>query len=294
MEQKILAGIVLYNPDIERLLENIKAAISQVDCVVLIENGSTSFEYKQHLVLNERLVLIENPRGMGIAYALNQVMAYGKKNGFEWVLTLDQDSVIIPGLIATYREYTGDNVAIVSCNIIDRNFLIAENCKNVDSEEINWCITSASLTSVKAWEKVGGFDSSMFIDWVDTDICISFRNAGYKIIKTYKTKLIHELGTNTSIKKFFKWDVYVLNRPAFRYYYVARNLIYLGRKHKNISVYQKFKESLLTLFSVLYFEGNKYENFKAITKGIIDGFIMPVSKPRIDDVLVEISQNNSI
>ena len=38
-------GIVLYNPDIPRLRENISAIKPQVDKVVLIENGSKDTSY---------------------------------------------------------------------------------------------------------------------------------------------------------------------------------------------------------------------------------------------------------
>lgn len=39
---RVLAGIVLYNPEIGRLQENIDAIYQQVDTVLLIENGSSN------------------------------------------------------------------------------------------------------------------------------------------------------------------------------------------------------------------------------------------------------------
>ena len=39
-DKKYLAGIVTFNPDIERLNENISAIINQVDKVVVVDNGS--------------------------------------------------------------------------------------------------------------------------------------------------------------------------------------------------------------------------------------------------------------
>ena len=37
---KYIAGIVLYNPDLGRLKENIESICKQVDKVILIDNGS--------------------------------------------------------------------------------------------------------------------------------------------------------------------------------------------------------------------------------------------------------------
>ena len=41
---KILAGIVLFNPDIERLKQNAAAILPQVDCLLAVDNGSTNLE----------------------------------------------------------------------------------------------------------------------------------------------------------------------------------------------------------------------------------------------------------
>ena len=42
--EKIFAGIVLYNPDIERLKENVDNIINQVSRVILVNNGSENTE----------------------------------------------------------------------------------------------------------------------------------------------------------------------------------------------------------------------------------------------------------
>ena len=41
---KTMAGIVLFNPDLERLNENISAVITQVDNVLLVDNNSNNLE----------------------------------------------------------------------------------------------------------------------------------------------------------------------------------------------------------------------------------------------------------
>lgn len=39
--KNVCAGIVLYNPDSERLAENIKAARPQVEQIILVDNGTS-------------------------------------------------------------------------------------------------------------------------------------------------------------------------------------------------------------------------------------------------------------
>lgn len=97
---KTLAGIVLFNPDVDRLKENVNAIIQQVDDLILIDNGSGNInEVKAIHFHDKKYTIIENGNNLGIATALGQIMEYGIQYGYDWVLTLDQDSVCRPGLI---------------------------------------------------------------------------------------------------------------------------------------------------------------------------------------------------
>ena len=154
---KTLAGIVLYNPDIQRLKENISAIRNQVDQIVFVDNGSTAPEQYQFL-LDASDIIIRNIKNEGIAAALNKILQYAKEHQFDWFITLDQDSVCKEGLIAKYSKYIElPAVGILTCNIIDRNFGIANT---IDKEyyEINNCITSASFCNTAVLAAIGGFD----------------------------------------------------------------------------------------------------------------------------------------
>ncbi|MDC2274628.1 hypothetical protein [Bacteroides thetaiotaomicron] len=41
---KIVAGIILYNPDIDRLMDNISAISPQVESIIIIDNILNSFK----------------------------------------------------------------------------------------------------------------------------------------------------------------------------------------------------------------------------------------------------------
>ena len=67
---EMVTGIILYNPDVPRLQDNISSIKPQVDKVVLIENGSTYIGYLKEFE-DEKIEVIVNDENMGIAYALN-------------------------------------------------------------------------------------------------------------------------------------------------------------------------------------------------------------------------------
>ena len=80
---KILAGITIYNPNIDRLKENIEAIFLQVEEVVCVDNGSDNYEHIKQLLLLDypEVVVIQNKKNLGVAKALNQMFEYAKENG---------------------------------------------------------------------------------------------------------------------------------------------------------------------------------------------------------------------
>lgn len=265
---KIIASIVTYNPNIQRFLQNIEAILPQVNEIIIIDNASINL-MDIHLLIEkyESVSIIENRINKGIATALNQAAQYALSKGYGWLITLDQDSVAPGNLVSTYSKFLNcEDIGIVSCKIIDRNFgeLNREKSKKEGFEDVRVCITSASMMNLKTWKAVGGFNEEMFIDSVDFDICLSMREHGYRIVKTYDTALLHEVG-HSEIRKLFGNEYQIYHHSPLRYYYMIRNGIYLGKRH-----HFTFKATLraIRLFILVsLFEENKIEKIKKMLLG---------------------------
>ena len=276
-----IAGIVLFNPEIERLNENIKEVSKQVDEIILVDNNSKNICQIEELIkLYSKVNIIKNTTNYGIAKALNQIVKYAFEGKYEWVLTLDQDSVVKDGLVNKYNEYIGiPNVAIMNCNIEDRNFVEPiERKKTGEYIEVKNVITSGSYLNVKACYDVGGFDEKMFIDRVDTDMCYMLTNKGYKIIEINYKGLLHEVGNKTKVKKILGKDVVIFNHAPFRSYYIIRNGVYFFRKHYNqIENSKKFYFSIYRRIGVfVFYEDKKIEKLILSIKAIIVGHFMKI------------------
>ena len=270
-----LAGIVLYNPDLNRLKENVDAISPQVDEVLFVDNHSGNLQIIKDVFLGEKFSFIENNENLGIAKALNQICEYAFNNGYYWVLTLDQDSVVCDNIISTYNNYIGDdNLGLLTCRIVDRNFIENEP-EDIEVCKVNTAITSGSYVRVNAWRKIGGFDERMFIDFVDNDFCTTLIENHYEILKVYSTNILHELGRSRRLK-FLKGQV-IYNHSAFRYYHLTRNRIYYARKHrKSVSVLRNILAVSWRALLILFFESNKRKNLQAIIRGYGDGFRMKI------------------
>jgi len=271
-----IAGVVLYNPDLDRLKSNIDGIVTQVDLIYCVDNGSENIsDIEQMLLGNNKTILHKNGENRGIAIALNQMASFALCKGAEWILTLDQDSIPQPGLIEAYdKALRGfSSAGMLTCIIKDRNTqevseVVGDNCV-VDN-----CITSGSYLNLRAWKEVGGFDEKMFIDYVDFDICQMLHEAGYRIYRINHYGLLHEVGSS-KVVHFFGKEETIYGHSAFRKYYIIRNHIYYARKHqKYINKWKEFGRVVKFMLLVIIYEDNKWNKLKRMLLGVYDSIRM--------------------
>lgn len=264
----IAAGIVSYNPDICRLKENINSIKRQIDCLLIVDNGSHNIDEIDKISVQENIVLIKIGENKGIAYALNKICEYFYKKNYNWVITLDQDSVSPQNLVLELSKYISYNIGIIGPQIIYRNNEDDSELQGMGKvESVQWIITSASLTNIRAWYSIGGFDEKLFIDSVDKDFCLRLKMKDFKVLRVNNIGLIHELG-NLKCQRILGKNVYVTHHSPQRKRYMTRNCIYL--KHK-LGYGKPIIYITKLILKVLFFEKKKYINIKSIFKGVYDG-----------------------
>lgn len=279
MDEKIFAGIVLYNPDLDRLKENVEHISRQVELIILVNNGSRNTKEIEFFLKEIRnchyINLHENK---GIAVALNVIASETKKRGANWVVTLDQDTVCYDNLVENYSKFlNAKDIGQITCFYKDRNFNDDGNRQSYDGLiDIDWCITSAALLNINAWCRVGGFDEKLFIDAVDYDICLSMRENGYHIYQAGFVGFLHEIG-NGKVVKLCGLSIKTWNHSPFRRYYSARNAMIVARKHKHISTIHTFFGTLKHIIIIFIFEDDKWNRLKCGIKGLINGIREKVS-----------------
>ena len=270
MANNICAGIVLYNPDIERLRQNIVAIMSQVEIVYLQDNGSINIEDVKKLICNyPSIILLQNSENKGIAWALNSICRKAEVDCYQWILTLDQDSVCPENMIEIYEKHL-TNADMLCPKIIDRNYGIIDGSSK-GTETVEKCITSGCLLNLASWRQVHGFDEKMFIDGVDFEFCYRMKKAGMNILRVNEILLNHEIG-NITVRHFLGNKVIVKNHSAFRKYYIAKNIIYMAKKRGNpFWMIKVILQEIKLLGIVLLFEDDKRQKIKRIIQGIMDG-----------------------
>jgi len=280
----ICAGVVLYNPNIERLKSCVDAVRTQVDRLVLIDNASENLVEVLELFTEYNIVWIRNDENFGIAKALNQLVEYAGLNGFDWVLTLDQDSVCEDGFVRKLVGVVegGSSVAMVAPVVVDRG-LPDVNVSSDDLsggfvsgvEDIKFCITSGCLTNVKAIQNIGWFNEWLFVYDVDREICIRLLRAGYRLVRVNGVELYHEHGLKTVYRRFFWKKVVYRNYSPTAVYYMTRNLVFMLRKYGSEYTphpFLRWVRLFFAFFVKFIFESGRMGRLKAFCRGVQDGF----------------------
>lgn len=269
-----VAGIVLFNPDLERLKENIGGVMPQVDMICCVDNCSDNIGNIENLICEYGTVhLIKNGSNKGVAAALNQIASFARHVGAEWVLTLDQDSIPQEGLIDRYENELQhlSHVGMLTCLRRDINTHAVEP-KDASSviDKRQTCITSGCYLNIAAWDDAGGFDEKMFIDYVDFDMCMTLHEHGYEIYLIPFLGIIHELG-NSRIVSFLGHEEIIYGHTAFRKYYFVRNRLYYAKKHeKYLNKWRQYGGVIKYIMLVVLYEDNKKEKVKSMIHGVID------------------------
>lgn len=272
MKYIITAGIVTFNPDLYKLKENINAILTQVDKVIIFDNGSKNqknIEDEYHNIVT----LIKSEKNVGIATALNRLMEKSEELGASWMISLDQDSVCPQNFCEQMNPYLykEDNFGIVCPLIVERNVGIVGHNPEKKYKSVRTCITSGAFIRIDAWNKINGYDESMFIDSVDFEYCYRLRKAGYQVIQVRDVKLLHELGSSER-RRFLFWKIVVTQHNAFRKYYIARNNVYYPLKHK---LWIHFIRGNLRNFGlcciIWFYETDKKRKIHAVLDGWKDG-----------------------
>jgi rhamnosyltransferase len=283
---KVASIVVSYNGS-DRILKTVKALLDQVDYIIIVDNNS---DPTTKLMLCEmegeyKVKVIYNSLNTGVACALNQGISHARARGFEWVLTMDQDSIadgnMVRELFEGVKIFSGnEKVVSFSPEIVYGSPVSTSVCNNNSQlkakyEEKLVVITSGNLFKASVFESIGVFNEELFIDSVDFDFCLRLKQSGFHIIRCSKAILYHSLGEKKEFR-FFGLKIYYITHATNRKYYIVRNHIYLLKKYilkyPAWCIWKQINMSGIILRSLIL-EDHKIDNARYIVRGFKDGIM---------------------
>ena len=266
---KLAAVVVFYHPNDENI-ENIKNYERFVDKFYIVDNSSDDINYYKS---NKKVEYIKYCDNKGIATALNEGARRAVEDGYQWLLTMDQDSKITGNIIKQMEQYlmkhADEKIGIVSpYHDIHSDEIVLD----VEAEEMIEVMTSGNIISLKAYQDVGGFKDWLFIDCVDTDYCMNLNMHGYKVLRLNRVRMEHHLG-NLEVHSLFGKKYPCYNHGPIRRYYIVRNNLYIRQMYGN--VYPDYCAYLIRVQRgqvkrIIAFETQKFQKLKMMYQGYKD------------------------
>lgn len=267
MSNRILAVVVSYQCSYEVLMGNISLYEQYVDKIIVWEN-TPSKKIEEYPEDNSKIIYMSKGRNVGIAYALNYALDYAIVHEYDFLLTMDQDTV--------WHDFIRFKHTVMEAS--QRDMALWGPCGFQCSQDrepfvkTNFLITSGMMASAKLLRKLKGWPRDYHVDGIDNDLCC---RAIEKEVPLYSVSSgwIEQTCGIPETKCFLGKTFIVHNYPPERLYEIYRNHLITFRKYKKS---KELKRSWIRewykyrLFYVLL-EDDKLKKILAIFRGTIDG-----------------------
>ena len=230
--------IVSYNTNelLVDCLKSVKVAVKNIKSEVFVIDNNSHDGTPEMVKRNFPWVkLIANSDNRGFSKANNQAIKIARG---KYVLILNPDTRVLQDTFTKMIKFMDENpdVGVATCRVEFPSGKLDVDCRRhfptpwrsfchfsglskifIGSKifdqynygylpenkehEVDACVGAFMIIPKKAIDKVGMFDEEDFFYGEDLDWCWRFREAGYKIIYTPITKIIHYKGASSGIKK---------------------------------------------------------------------------------------------
>lgn len=247
--------------------------------VIVVDNGSTDGSATTISRLHPDIVIIETGKNLGFAEGNNVGIRHVLHKGSDFILLLNNDTVVDPQLLNAFIEASDLNPEGVfgakiykysdPCRIWfagarwDKEFshFVHIGCEEIDNgdkyelyQEIDYVCGCAIFFGKGAVEKVGYLEPKFFLNFEETDWCFRARRSGFRCILAPKAKVWHKVSASFGGR----------SSPLYSYF-MARNYLLWAERNLRIGerlrFYRTFLKELLP-----YFEFSKQRQYSFIKR----------------------------
>lgn len=232
--------------------------------IILVDNGSTDGSPIIIKSLYPDVQIIENRENLGFSEANNVGMRYALSIGADYLLLLNNDTVVDPDFLNELihnsesdprigilgpKMYYYDNPHVIWCagNSIDWFNGSVERLRadefdvendHEEPSEVDYITACAIAVKRQVIDDIGLFDPRFFIYYEEADLCTRAKASGFQVIYVPKSKIWHKVSATMG------------TASAATSYYMARNsFLFIWR---NLQGFQRWRPILISLFNNLW------------------------------------------
>ncbi|HQT91544.1 MAG TPA: glycosyltransferase family 2 protein [Candidatus Kryptobacter bacterium] len=239
------------------ILVNYKQAEQTIECVRSLEKSSFH-DFRTIIVDNEstpesasklrsycpNAVVLPCGSNLGFAGGNNVGIRYAVESGSDFILLLNNDTIVHENLLATLVDtiQSRETIGVVGAKIyyedrrdllwfagghlsIDKALATHRGIQKEDNgafdtlQETDFVTGCCLMTKREVIEHIGMLDTGFFLYYEDSDFCTRAKDAGYSVIYQPKAVLYHKVSYSTE-----------LDSPVYIYFNLRNKILFL-RKH---------------------------------------------------------------
>ncbi|MCZ6829073.1 MAG: glycosyltransferase [Gammaproteobacteria bacterium] len=269
--------VVTYQPDAE-FQQRLEIAAAQFPATIVVDNtGVESCELSG--LCPEQMRFIRNHSNLGLGAALNQGCEAVLEAGFEWVVTLDQDSLLEEEFLRIMIQ--GWNQSEEKAVVLGSNyFSVSRGAYKINPEQqfstrpLKTVITAGCLMHLGSWRDLGRFREDFFIDSIDHEFCLRVRGAGLGVRINCRPGMRHTIGDKLDYRYGLK-RLAPFSHSPLRKYTSARNsmrtILEYARQEPGWCL-RKLAGLSAELLSIIILESGKSRRLKSFLLGLKHGW----------------------
>ena len=273
-----MAVVPTFRPNAASLPALLEVLAAQADVIVADDASPCTSDPVLAEVTALGIPVVRHARNAGIARSLNDGLRHAQANGAEWLLTVDQDTVITADLVArllAVADACSRTVrvgAVAAGRIDDAAGPLAYPTTSVGgvptTQEV---IQTGTLWSIAALEAIGGFDESLGIDAVDAAACVRLRASGYSLVLAPDVAIAHQVGTSREVSVLGRKVMATGHSPERRTTIVRNRLRLAPEEFQQDPVHALRTLRRVTMGTLLAVtvEDDRWAKAKASVKGIV-------------------------
>lgn len=243
--------------------------VEQLDKLYLVDNSPQKPEaIIAQLTTNPKIVYVSMHGNQGIAAALNKALDLAIADGFDWLLTMDQDSQFTENGFADYVSQLP--------RVLAQEQHVYGLCVTTLDDKERWptfsqtasCITSGMILNTDFARKAGGFRTDFFIDEVDLEFCYRCNRLCGTLIRYGRPIMHHQLGDSFH-PRLLGHTFGTMNEKYLRWYYIMRNRLYVMQAYPEVRLSYGIA-TLKALIKIVLFEPDKYRKLRYACRGLCD------------------------
>lgn len=270
MEKNRVAILVLNwngRVDTERCLRSLEKIQYPHYKIIIIDNGSTDGSQSYFRSHFPDCHLIETHQNLGYAGGNNVGITYALKENFDYILLLNNDTIVDPHLIhpflKTFSEHPSAGILGTKIYLMDQpnrfdhfggmwnSYKMAFDYYGYHAEEdslsfeepksLDYVCGAAMMVRSSLFKQIGLLDARYFLYWEEADFCFRARKAGFDVLTCPQAKIWHKVSGSFSGGK-----------PHQSYFYWRNRLLFIEKNCTGLSRLLGFTKLLFAYLPAAY------------------------------------------